>query len=143
MILKGKKRGSVAPHREHVALPTIVLQLARIRVPHRGQANARRGFSSTIRVLDMNWEPYLLLKLRTSPIPQTVWCGHSLQRLSPAERADMLAKTAVSADERDDSASTKGRWRTPSNLKTKVGSRSGPIASSRNTSIVTSGEGGS
>ena len=83
MILKGKKRGSVAPHREHVALPTIVLQLARIRVPHWGQANARRGFSSTIRGLDMNWEPYLLPKLRTSPIPQTVWCGHSLRRASP------------------------------------------------------------
>ena len=82
MILKGKKRGSVAPHREHVALPTIVLQLARIRVPHWGQANARRGFSSTIRVLDMNWEPYPLPKLRTSPIPQTVWCGHSLLRLT-------------------------------------------------------------
>src|SRR2546427_6476516 len=82
MILKGKKRGSVAPHREHVALPTIVLQLARIRVPHWGQANGRRGFSSTIRVLDMNWEPYPFPKLRTSPIPQTVWCGHSLRRLS-------------------------------------------------------------
>src|SRR2546426_12346445 len=80
MILKGKKRGSVAPHREHVALPTIVLQLARIRVPQWGQANARRGFPSTIRVLDMNWEPYPLPKLRTSPIPQTVWCGHSLHR---------------------------------------------------------------
>ena len=69
MILKGKKRGSVAPHREHVALPTVVLQLARIRVPHWGQANARRGFSSTIRVLDMNWEPYPLTKLRTSLNP--------------------------------------------------------------------------
>ena len=55
MILEGEKRGSVAPHRKHVALPTIVLQLARIRVPHWGQANTRRGFSSTIRVLDMNW----------------------------------------------------------------------------------------
>src|SRR5438128_395730 len=69
MILEGEKRGSGAPHREHVALPTIVLQLARIRVPHRGQANARRGFSSTIRVLDMNWEPYPLPKLRKSLNP--------------------------------------------------------------------------
>lgn len=82
MILKGKKRGSVAPHREHVALPTIALQLARIRVPHWGQANARLGFSSTIRVLDMDWEPYPLPKLRTSPIPQTLWWRHSLRRSS-------------------------------------------------------------
>ena len=43
--------------------------------------------------LDMNWEPYPPPKLRTSPIPQAVRCGQSLQRLSPAERAGILART--------------------------------------------------
>ena len=82
-ILRGQKRGSVAPHREHVALPTIVLQLARIRVPHWRQVSGGRGAPSTIWALDMNWEPYPPPKLRTSPIPQAVRCGQSLRRASP------------------------------------------------------------